>query len=150
MTQGCRFQEKSFSVAVEAGKTVGYCQKCGSEITGVVYKLNGESLCQVCFSNTKTRIRSVDLGCNTVKDKLWDFIDMSNFGKPIHITSRRQWEKECKKRGLVQIMNKDLKNQENMTIPSYKPVPRREIRDAIFKEIQARGVYDKFKIRGRK
>jgi hypothetical protein len=86
---------------------------------------------------------------NTSKDRLWNYIDTVNFGRPVEISSKRQFDRMCKEKGIVEVSQSDVKRQENPTMPKFKPVPREQIRDCILQEVQDRGKYDKLKVRRR-
>ena len=46
----------------------------------------------------------------TPKDQLFNFVDVHTTGKPIHFTSKKQWEDHLKKHGKYQLSNTDIKN----------------------------------------
>ena len=138
MTLGCRWQERSFNVAVNQDKPLDIC-KCGNEIIGVKYLYNGETLCQNCFSkhrSIKQKLGLSELGFNTSRDKLYEFIDNKNFRVPTEVRSKRHWQKLLKQHGLID----DIKGvKENLP----KSIDRRFIANEINQELQEKGLRNK-------
>lgn len=138
---GCDWQKESFSVAL-LNHEEQLC-RCGRPISH--YKYNGERICKDCWDGIKPKITSTE-SFNVTKDKLYDFIDEKNFGKPIHITSKGQWKRELKKRGLTddftQDHNKYIKEVEGRHKENPK-VDRKWIAEQIHQELQSKGLRDK-------
>lgn len=147
MTQGCRWQEKSFNVAVSENKPLNIC-RCGIEIHNVKYLYNGDILCQKCFSEKKSlrqRLNLTGLGFNTTKDKLYEFIDNKNFRQPTEVRSKGHWKKLLKQHGLTDDFDQKPKRPEDLRTPmqDFKPTDKRFIRDEILKELQEKGLRHK-------
>ena len=142
---GCRWQEKSFSVAVTEENPLDIC-KCGNEIYGIRYLYNGDTLCQKCFSEKKSitqRLGLSGLGFNTTKDKLFEFIDNKNFRQPTEIRSKGHWRKLLKQLGLTDDVDIKKTNELKTPMDNFKTTDRRFIRDEILKELQNKGLRDK-------
>lgn len=91
MTQGCKWQEKSFNVAV-IDRPLVICRKCNSETDGR-YKHNGDILCPKCFMSLPSKPFVNGEIFSTHKDKAYEFTtDMFN-GKPMQVNSKRQFKK---------------------------------------------------------
>lgn len=145
MTQGCRWQEKSFNVAINNDKPLELC-KCGIEIYNVRYLYNGDTLCQKCFADKKSikqRLGISDLGFNTTKDKLYEFIDNKNFRQPTEVRSKGHWKRLLKQHGLIDDV--DIKKPNELKVPcdDYKPLDRKFIRDEILRELQEKNLRHK-------
>jgi len=142
---GCRWQEKSFSVATAEVKPLGICDNCGIGLSAVKYVHNGKQLCQACFAKQPTlrqRLGITDFGFNTTKDKLFEFDGISTFGKHIQITSKGQWKRELKKRGLTDDVDYKKPNELKQTYEEKK-IDRKFIRNEILRELQEKGLRDK-------
>ena len=76
---------------------------------------------------------------HTSKDKLWEF-ETSHLGKKVEIRSKGQWNKFMKKKGLVQLMDSDLKKMESRpnAKPNFKSTPRKEITKIMLESMQER------------
>ena len=98
---GCNWDNKSFSVTI-SGKAIALCQDCKKEIE-TIYRYNGEIFCQECFSKKgKNRIAEFQEGIFfTDKDKQYDFVTDMFDGKPVQITSKRQFKTLLKQHGLM-------------------------------------------------
>lgn len=96
MTQGCRWQEKSFNVAVK-NKVDIFC-RCGNKTDGR-YKYNGDYLCLECFSKIPSKGFSGIF--NTHKDLAYSFTTDMFDRKPIEIRSREHFKKMLKRYGLA-------------------------------------------------
>ncbi|MDD5387590.1 MAG: hypothetical protein PHQ22_10395 [Sulfuricurvum sp.] len=137
MTNGCRWQEKSFSVSM-AGKCLSICRNCSTPIMNTVYRHNGDDLCRACF-NARPAVHIDNSAINgflTTKDKLFDFIDVHTTGKPVAIRSKRQWEKHIKSLGLHDDINmKKFSKPENL--PAHKDIPldKDEMRDLMHRSL---------------
>ena len=144
MTQGCRWREKSFNVAVNSDKPLDIC-KCGAEIYKAKYLYNGETLCQKCFSEQKSikqRLGISELGFNTTRDKLFEFIDNNNFRQPIEIKSKGHWKRLLKQHGLTDDVDYKKPN-ELRQVYEEKKLDRRFIAHEINRELQERGLRNK-------
>lgn len=97
MTMGCRWQEKSFNVAVN-NETLIFCRGCNSKTDGR-YKYNGDYLCLECFS--KIPNKGINGNFNTHKDKAYSFKTDVFDGKPIEIRSKQHFKNMLKKYGMA-------------------------------------------------
>lgn len=144
MTQGCRFQEKSFSVAM-VQRVLDICTDCKLPIDSAVYKINGEPYCRSCFGkrpSLRQRLGITDFGFNTTKDKLFDFVDNKNFRKPVEIRTKGQWNRELKKHGLTDDV--DYKKPNDLKMQKDPPkIDREFIKDEISRELQEKGLNGK-------
>lgn len=95
--QGCRWQEKSFSVAVK-NKTPIFCRECKTETDGR-YKYNGDYLCVGCFSSKPSK--GINGNFNTHKDLAYSFTTEMFNGKPVEIHSKGQFKKLLKAHGVA-------------------------------------------------
>lgn len=103
---GCRWQEKHFSVAVEE-KPSYVCYECKNSCDNT-YKHNGDILCKECFSKKPSRICLGEF--NTHKDLKYGFVtDMT--GKPVLINSQGQYKKLLKKNGMVDASPKECRQE---------------------------------------
>lgn len=113
MTLGCRWQEKSFNVAVKETFPSTVCDICGSRLSNVQYIYNGNRLCQCCFSaqsSLKKRLGIADLGFNTHKDKAYYFVtDLG--GKKVEINSKKQFKALLKKHNLADASIKETRQE---------------------------------------
>lgn len=144
---GCRWQEKSFSVTMKQDKPLDIC-KCGTEIKGVKYLYNGETLCQNCFSNKKSlrqRLGISDFNFNTTKDRLYNFLDTNTFKKPVQVTGKGHWKRLLKENGLTDDFEQRPKKANELKKPfdDYKPVGKEFIRNEIARELQEKGLRHK-------
>lgn len=143
---GCRWREKSFSVATVEDRPSDIC-KCGKIIIGVRYSYNGDMLCQQCFSERKSiSQRSGVGGFNTTRDKLYHFTHQFSLNeKPVEIRGKDHWRKEIKSRGLTDDFEQKPRRPENLKshAEGYEPVGREFIRDEILKELQEKGLRHK-------
>ncbi len=102
---GCDWANKSFSVAV-IDRTLSVCSKCKKEIENL-YRYNGDVLCQECFSNIKpNRVFSVG-NFGTDKDLAYNFTTDMFDGKPMQITSRRQYKTLLKQHKMIDASPKE-------------------------------------------
>ena len=131
---GCRWQDKSFSVdTIEKPKDA--CRKCGTPITGTIYKYNGDTLCAFHFSQVKIKqVSGIGL-FHTHKDKLYEFTDVNTTGKPIQFSSKGQWQRHLKRLGLHDDVKQhrsaeEIKNSFEKR-NKFHPVPREELKKAI-------------------
>ena len=148
MTNGCKWQDKSFSVAV-ISEVRNKCIKCGGE---GLYKHNGDLYCIECYQKIPSLRSRLGLDFasdfHTTKDKLYDFIDYKNFGKPVEIRSKGQWNRELKKRGLTDDFTQspakhmkevmDKKDKDN-----YKTMDKKWVAEQIHRELKEKGLHDK-------
>jgi len=149
MTQGCRWQEKSFSVPM-VHRVLDTCSDCHLPIENAVYKINGEPYCKVCFGkkpSLRQRLGITDFNFNTTKDKLFDFVDNKNFRKPVEIRSKGQWKRELKKHGLTDDVDFKKPNELKQQYDTPK-ISKEFIKDEILKELQEKGLRDKLIRRG--
>lgn len=102
MTQGCRWQEKSFSVAVK--NKIDIICRCGNKTDGR-YKWNGEHICVDCFS--KTPSKGIKGNFNTHKDLAYNFTTDMFDGKPVEIHSRGHFKNMLKLHGLADASPKE-------------------------------------------
>ena len=136
---GCDWQNKSFSVAVR-GTSYVICESCQKDITDSVYSYNGESLCRNCFckkpSLSKDKIQGL---FNTSKDKLWDFTEWDGT-KQIHFTSKGQFDRYCKQKGLTwrDVKQGNRTEKDYLKNPNDHPVPRQEIAKIMLEDIRER------------
>lgn len=136
---GCDWQNKSFSVAMR-GTSYVVCEDCQKDITDSVYSYNGESLCRNCFckkpSLSKDKIQGL---FNTSKDKLWDFTEWDGT-KQIHFTSKGQFDRYCKQKGLTwrDVKQGNRTEKDYLKNPYDKPVPRQEIAKIMLEDIRER------------
>ena len=73
MTRGCRWSEKSFSVAVK-NKVTEKCRKCGKELGEVNFVYNRDAYCKECFSSMPVKCTWGEVPTfHTTKDKLFEF-----------------------------------------------------------------------------
>ena len=145
---GCRWQEKSFSVAVSESKPQGKCDDCGGFITGVIYHYNGSTICKDCFSKRPSVRQGFDEGFYTTKDRLYDFIDYKNFKKPTEVRGKGHWKKLLKQHGLTDDFDQTPKTEEKLRQDGqfhkrYEPAPRKFIAEQILGELQQKGLYNK-------
>jgi len=108
MTQGCRWQEKSFSVAVKEKETC-LCRDCGLPIEAV-FKHNGDSLCRECFSKRPNHLSQFG-SFFTHKDLKYNFVTDMFDGKPIEIHSKRQYKSLLKKHNLADASLKECRQE---------------------------------------
>jgi hypothetical protein len=145
MTQGCRWQEKSFNVAVNNGIVIDRCQKCQQELYNVLYRRNGYPYCKDCFSAQAPlkRVFSDTEGFfYTSKDKLFEFT-AGWFKKDIEIRSKGQWKRFMKQHGLHDDI-KQSPRKENEFIPDKDiPVSREKIATMIHEELKEKELHDK-------
>lgn len=146
---GCDYLKKSFTIAVEGNKSLGKCRECNSDIINTIFRINGDELCQSCFSKRPSKIKSFIDGneFHTSKDGLWDFIDVDTTGKPIRFTSKRQWKQHLKSRGMHDDV-KICKRVEDIPQQKFKPVDKKWIAHQMLSEAQRIGKYDKILRRG--
>jgi putative FmdB family regulatory protein len=81
------------------------CSKCSKTFEVFKHMSEEKEVTCECGGN------AVQLICciNTPKDKLYDFVDVHTTGKPIHFTSKKQWESHLKERGQYQLTQGDIK-----------------------------------------
>lgn len=129
---GCSWQEKSFSVAVCDKHTDCVCADCGIETKGQ-YRHNGDILCKGCFSK-KSKIASFSLGFNTHKDLAYNFTTEMFNGKPIVISSQRQFKGLLKQHNLadasISEVNQEAKFRKRVNAES-DIISRRKIAERI-------------------
>lgn len=91
---GCRFQEKSFSVAATDLRGKDFCEECGSMSIGTTatYKYNGRKMCKSCFDNA---VPDKEIGA--VIDNFTPYYDQQ---LGCRITSIRQKVRLLEKKGL--------------------------------------------------
>jgi putative FmdB family regulatory protein len=81
------------------------CEKCGKVFE--LFKHMEENPEVWCICGGKA---TQHLSCfQTAKDKLFDFVDVHTTGKPIHFSSKRQWESHLKQHGKYQLTKEDIK-----------------------------------------
>lgn len=125
---GCDWQNKSFSVAMrENDKTI--CEECKEVIDSAVYSYNGENLCRECFLKKPSLSKNKKIGSfNTSKDLLWDF-DYWDGPKKLHFSSKGQFDRYCKQKGLSwRDVKQGNRTEKDFLKNSYDhPTPRKEI-----------------------
>ena len=140
---GCRFEEKSFTVAMGEGKANYPCCICGKESGQFIRKHNGDIYCEEHFPKVKKQSIAPEV-FNTPSDTFSNFVDTKNFGKPMHFSSLTSFERECKKRGLHPLMSSDMKRKmDNPKHPDFKTTPHKEVKECIIGELKQKGLWDK-------
>lgn len=107
MTQGCRWQEKSFSVAL-MDKPMNVCHECKNETTGL-FKYNGDILCRDCFNLLPSKPFRGEFF--TDKDKAYEFMTDMFTGKPIRVSSKRQFKKLLKQHNMADASIKECRQE---------------------------------------
>lgn len=81
---------------------------------------------------------------NTPNDTWSNFVDVKNFGRPMHFSSLGEFERECKKRGLHTLTQSDMRHKmKNIKTNEITMPSRKEIRECVAKEIFDKGMYHK-------
>ena len=122
--------------------------ECGKLIEVIKYKHNGKPLCDECWGKIKIKAVINDgVTFNTTKDKLYHFThQFSPAEKPIEIRGKDHWEKEIKKRGLIDDFTQDHKKYLKEMEKRKNPDPRIShefIVDQISRELKSKGLYNK-------
>ncbi len=140
---GCRWQEKSFSVAV--GTLEFYCRDCGQK-TEAVYKYNGDELCKSCF-NKKTPAKNIGFDTHTSKDKLWEFTAWDK-GVPVEIRTKSDFDRYCKRtHSSWRDTRQTFYGEDKYEKLKDKPVPREEIKKILLETAKEKGLYEKLRFR---
>ena len=92
---GCRWQEKSFSVTATDDRGKDFCSKCTHTIDGTIYKKNGDKMCKACFDLCTP---DKEFGTNGADLQLRSPYYDQQLGTTI--TNLRQKEKLLEKKGL--------------------------------------------------
>lgn len=137
---GCNWQEKSFSVAVNNQKTFT-CVECKNQ-TDAIYKYNGDALCKDCFSLKPNKGISLETSFLTTRDKLFEFTDYNTTGKPVEIRTKGQWKKHLKKLGMHDDCDK-VTRLEDIKPEKQEKMSREERNNLIGSDLKQSGFLDK-------
>lgn len=109
------------------------------------YKINGRTVTKEEWDNKEFRLITIDNLSNVIrpKDQLWNFVDTLNFEKPIQITSKRQWERECNKRNLMYVGKGEVGRAKPR---KFESVPIETKKNLIREEMKKLGIYDSRKL----
>ena len=138
MTQGCRWQEKSFNVMVEDKPSL-VCAECSVSVYGDL-KYNGDYLCKDCFHKKPSRISLGEF--NTNKDLSYNFTTEMFNGKPVEIHSKRQFKNLLKKHNIADASPKECfqeaRFRKRLNEEGHK-VERRNTAEKIYRKMKERG-----------